>query len=71
MTTKIPDWRLIGFVEQLYEMHEMPIYPGDARSLEDVRERCWRWMDAVLPPPAKEEIEFSDEPPQQTTKQGR
>jgi hypothetical protein len=58
MRTNLDSEQLIHFVEQLYDMHAL--YDLNQARWEE-KERCQRWMDAVLPPPVKEEIEIPDE----------
>jgi hypothetical protein len=63
MTTKLkPNYRLIDFVRQLHDMNSSP-YSLDFILYSSEIDRCQRWLDAVLPPPAREEIEIPDERP--------
>lgn len=46
MKTEIEAYRLMNFVHELYDLH----------SLHQIdMERCHRWIDAVIPPPAEVE----------------
>jgi hypothetical protein len=52
-----PDYQLIQFVNQLYELHPYTGYGFNNEAMA----RCQRWMDEVLPPePRVIKSELSD-----------
>jgi hypothetical protein len=54
MQTKRPNYKLLYFVEHLYEMHTHVVYGFNNVKPDDAMARCQRWLDAVLQPPPEE-----------------